>query len=213
MHKFLLFCLTLLTVSNSFAQHSDELFKMYQEKNIEQLIKMIAVNKSELSSAEQSFYNTLFIKDAEKAFTIYEDLFKKTDGRIKYLCAERLKDYYYAQGYYSTASDYEKYLFENRNLIENIDSEIIPENNALQNNIDEEKLYIQVGAFGLQDNAKQMKSMLDTQKIEAQIVTRKVNNNSLFCVWVTGDNDFNSTLKFAEELKEKYHLDYKIIKK
>ncbi|NOG44089.1 MAG: hypothetical protein HND50_02610 [Calditrichaeota bacterium] len=185
------------------------MYQLYQEKNYNQLKEKYEKVKANLSKAEQIFFDTIFIKDAEKAFQVYKDLFQDSNGKLKYYCGERLKDFYYAKGYYSTASDYEKYLVDNSHLIEeksfsnaNYDSEII----------DEEKLFIQVGAFGLKENAKQMSDMLNTQKIKSKIKIRHVNNKDLFCVWVLGKEDFKQTLKLADELKQKYHLDYKIIK-
>ncbi|KAA3617379.1 MAG: SPOR domain-containing protein [Calditrichaeota bacterium] len=192
-----------------YSQTNQELYQLYQEKNYNQLKEKYEKVKANLSKAEQIFFDTIFIKDAEKAFQVYKDLFQDSNGKLKYYCGERLKDFYYAKGYYSTASDYEKYLVDNSHLIEeksfsnaNYDSEII----------DEEKLFIQVGAFGLKENAKQMSDMLNTQKIKSKIKIRHVNNKDLFCVWVLGKEDFKQTLKLADELKQKYHLDYKIIK-
>jgi G:T/U-mismatch repair DNA glycosylase len=207
---FLILCF--FSFNTLFSQNSEELFQLYQQQDYRSLKEKYFQAKEKLSKSEQAFYNTLFIQDAELAFTEYKELFQNTTGRVKYLCAQQLKDYYYAKGYYSTASEYERYLAENSNFVE---SKSVEQNETAQQNTtikDIEKYYIQVGAFSLQDNAEQMKSMLQIQEIESKIVIRNVLSKELHCVWVTGKDSFNQTLKFAEEIKQKYHLNYKIIK-
>lgn len=193
------------------AQNSEELYSLYQKKEYIRLKEKYEQVKANLSHAEKLFFESLFTDDAEIAFEKYKELFEKSEGRIKYLAADRLKDYYYAKGYYSTASDYERYLVENRELIESSESAVLTDidDEPVQ---DIEKLYIQVGAFGLEDNALQMQQMLETQKVESKIIKREVNSRLLYCVWVIGKENFEQTLNFANDLKQKYHLDYKIIK-
>jgi SPOR domain len=190
-------------------QDSAQLFRLYQDKDFVALKENYLKVKAKLPKADQLFFNALYNKDAEKAFSIYKDLFQNSNGKLKYFSGERLKDYYYARGYYSTASDYEKYLVENRQLIETIGSTKQPFRPEV---VDTEKLFIQVGAFGLKENAEQMREMLSTQKVASIIKIRHVKNRELFCVWVIGKQNFKQTLKFADELKHTYHLDYKIIK-
>jgi SPOR domain len=193
----------------SFGQDAAHLFRLYQDKDFIALKENYQKVKAKLSKADQLFFSALYNKDAEKAFATYKDLFQNSNGKLKYYSGERLKDYYYARGYYSTASDYEKYLVENRQLIETIGSTKQPFRPEV---VDTEKLFIQVGAFGLKDNAEQMQEMLSTQKVASIIKIRHVKNKELFCVWVIGKQNFKQTLKFADELKHTYHLDYKIIK-
>ncbi len=205
--KLILFLL--ISISQLFSQTSSKLFELYQNKQLSQLKDNLSKTSS-LSMAEKQFFETLFIEDAEKAFPIYKNLFQNTDGKVKYGSAERLKEYYYAKGYYSTASDYERYLVENQSLMDE-KTEIIGDIVA-RTPADNDLLYIQVGAFGVKDNATQMVKMLVTQNIKSKIVPRQVNSKKLFCVWIHGKPDFNDTLKYANELKQKYHFNFKIIK-
>jgi hypothetical protein len=204
--------LLLLLVFNSgvIAQNSNQLFNYYQNKQFD-LVKNNLTKSKQISETERQFFEALFIKDAEQAFGIYEALFKKTEGKIKYYSAERIKDYYYAKGFYSTASDYEKYLVEHKALIDQKTEVVIPDI-VNESPADTDLLYIQVGAFGLVDNANQMKAMLNTQRIESKIIIKEINSQKLYCVWVTGKGDFDETLKFANDLKQRYHLNFKIIK-
>jgi len=214
MAKSLKICVGILALfysfSNIHAQNNNQLFQLYQEKNFERLKEKYEKVKADLSKAEKIFFDAIFTKNAELAFRTYKDLFQNTSGKLKYYSGERLKDYYYARGYYSTASDYEKYLADNHILIE--ESSTLERDNYQAEIVDRESLYIQVGAFGLKENASQMTEMLNTQKIESKIKIRHINNTDLYCVWVLGKKDFKQTLKLADELKQKYHLDYKIIK-
>jgi len=200
----------LLCLPSIYAQCVDDIYYLYQNKEFKKLKEKLVSVKAKLPKAEQLFFETLFVDDAEKAYAVYKDLFDKNDGKVKYFAAERLKDYYYAKGYYSTASDYERYLVEHRDLIENSSNEIV--NDVEESPVDTDKFYIQVGAFGLIDNAQQMQEMLKTQKINSKIITREVRSKTLYCVWIPGRDEFDDTLKYANELKQLYHLDFNIIK-
>jgi hypothetical protein len=204
--------LFILLIFNSpiYSQSVNTIYELYQNKEFKKLKEKLNSIKANLPKAEQLFFETLFINDAEQAYTIYKDLFNKYDGKVKYYAADRLKDYYYAKGYYSTASDYERYLVENRALIENSSNEII--HDAEESPVDTDKFYIQVGAFGLHENAEQMQEMLKTQKIDSKIITREVKSKTLYCVWIPGKEEFSETLNYANELKQMYHLDFNIIK-
>jgi len=210
LNAIILLYLLLSVFTHLHSQSKDDIYEIYQNKDYNTLKEKLTTIKASLPKAEQLFFETLFIQDAEKAFEIYKELFEKNDGKVKYFSAERLKDYYYAKGYYSTASDYERYLVENRDLIESKTYEIAQE--PAESPVDTDRFYIQVGAFTLQENALQMQEMLQTQKINSKIITREVQSKKLYCVWVPGLDEFSDTLKYANELKQKYHLDYNIIK-
>ena len=204
------FLILLIFLPQLYAQSNNDIYYLYQNKEFGKLKEKLISIKANLPKAEQLFFETLFINDAEKAYEIYKDLFNKNGGKVKYFSAERLKDYYYAKGYYSTASDYERYLVENRDLVESSSNEIIQD--IEESPEDTDKLYIQVGAFGLHENAQQMQEMLKTQKIDSKIITREVRSKTLYCVWIPGKDEFSDTLKYANELKQMYHLDFNIIK-
>ena len=53
--------------------------------------------------------------------------------------------------------------------------------------------------------------MLKTQNLDSEIVLRTVNRKLLYCVWLKGSDKFNETLKHAENIKQKYQLQYRII--
>ncbi|MFC2089110.1 SPOR domain-containing protein, partial [Calditrichota bacterium] len=110
-------------------------------------------------------------------------------------------DYYYAKGYYITASKYQKYLVEKSS-----DSNI-----KTTAEIEQDKYIIQLGAFGLKENAEQLKTMLETQNLYPRIVERNINGKLLYCVWMDGKTNFSQTLRYAETIKQKYQLQYRII--
>lgn len=192
------------------AQTVNDIYQLYENREYATLKEKLPAVKASLPKAEQLFFETLFITDAEKAFEVYKELFDNNDGKVKYFAAERLEDYYYAKGYYSTASDYEKYLVDNRELVQSSTNEIF--HDVEKSPEDTDKFYIQVGAFSLLDNAKQMQGMLKTQKIDSKIITKQVQSKQLYCVWIPGKEEFNDTLEYANELKQMYHLNFNIIK-
>ena len=69
-----------------------------------------------------------------------------------------------------------------KKLVESSSNEIIQD--MEESPEDTDKFYIQVGAFGLQENAQQMQEMLKTQKIDSKIITREVRSKALYCVWI-----------------------------
>ena len=126
-------------------------------------------------------------------------------------------DYYYAKGYYVNASKFQEYLVDEGNGADvanpiQVQQPEIPENKPVQPSIESEKYYIQVGAFSLEENASQLVKMLATQNIKARVVERKIDKRNLFCVWLEGKEDFKKTYDYANIIKEKYDLKFRIIK-
>lgn len=182
-----------------------ELFRLYETNKYSTLkieINKLDVNKSK--SPEIKFLKTIFNEDGEEAIAIYLDLFQDSYGDLKSIIAKKLSDYYYAKGYYITASKYQKYLVENANTKTKIPR---PDNEE----VEQKKYIIQLGAFGLKDNAYQLQEMLQTQNLYPRIEDRTINGKLLHCVWLDGKKGFSETLQFAEKIKEKYHLQYRIL--
>ena len=185
----------------------DALMELYEAHNYEALKKALDSYPSS-NSYEVMFFRALFNENGEEAKAAYERVFSNTNGKLKRYSAKKLMDYYYANGYYETAKKYQKYLVESESGVTETRKPSNPATAAKQ-----EELYIQVGAFGLKENAVQLQGMLKTQNIKANIVEKKINGKTLFLVWIKGKSDFESTLNEANSLREKYDLDYRIIKK
>ncbi len=198
---------------NILSAQNRTLLESYLNKDFNYLAGVVNQAGNYTSEEEHSFYRALFERDGEKAVIVYKTLFHESEKRyLKYLAADRLQDYYYARGYYTTAAEYKQYVADHIRDIEipSTETTVLPEKETLDE--DHERYYIQVGAFGIEDNARQMVEMLQTQNYTARIKIRHVSQKKLFCVWVEGDLDFRSTLKLADQLKQKYHLKYKLIK-
>ena len=182
-----------------------ELFRLYEANDYSTLkIEINKLDAQKSKSPEIKFLNTVFKENGEEAITIYLDLFQESYGDLKSIIAKKLSDYYYAKGYYITASKYQKYLVENANT-----KTKIPKPKTEQ--VDQNKYIIQLGAFGLKDNAYQLQEMLQTQNLYPRIENRTINGKLLHCVWLDGKKGFSETLEFAEKIKEKYHLQYRIL--
>ena len=206
--------LILLGILGALQAQNRNLLEAYLKKDFKYLATVVEQKDMFTSEQERSFYRALFERDGDKAVETYKKLFQEeTKLYLKYLAAERLQDYFYARGYYATSAEYRQYVADHERDIElsrfNAPKD---EKEARGYRADEEKYYIQVGAFGIEDNARQMVEMLQTQNYAARIKIRRVSNRRLYCVWVDGTDDFRSTLKLADKLKQKYHLKYKLIK-
>jgi len=159
------------------------------------------------------FFYILLQDNAESALAGYERLFKDGSPRVKYLAAEKLNEYHYARGYYITASEYEKYLVKNEGiLLENSEEKEIVRSSSKTPAQDDVAFHIQVGAFSHRDNANQLSEMLTTQNISSKIILRTVGNNQLFCVWIEGKPTLDQTMEYANQIKERYDLNFRIIK-
>jgi cell division septation protein DedD len=71
---------------------------------------------------------------------------------------------------------------------------------------------IQVGAFGEEENARQLQKSLQTQKFPVRIIERVVNDRNLYCVWVNGGESLDETIRLADKIKNRFKLEYRILK-
>ncbi len=204
-------CVAVLFAGTVFAQYNyTTLYNLYEQKQFNLLESELSKypNGSNIS-LELRFFNTLFEQDAELARQEYQYIFDRAEGKLKNLAAGKLMEYYYARGYYVNAEKYHKFIVEHKTV--NTRSGSI---GAKGSEIPEQKgtYFIQVGAFGMKENARELSQMLGTQDISSRIVERNINGRTLFCVWIEGKDSFENTLKYADKIKSKYDLEYRIIK-
>lgn len=184
------------------------LIKMYQAQDFARLETAISnLKPGQLSSEDNQFFTALYMPDAEQARTQFSSAFESASPQVRRLAAEKLKDYYYAIGYYVTATKYEKY------LVEHVADMLQTEQNQPTVQSAKDIYFIQVGAFGLEENAAQRVNFLKTQDIQSSIVTRKVNDKTLYCVWIEAQKDLDKSLEQAKKIKQKYDLEFQIMKK
>lgn len=204
-------CVAALFAGTVFAQNNyHTLYTLYEQKQFEQL-------KSELNkypngsnaSLDIRFFNALLEQDAELARQEYQNIFDHATGKLKNMAAGKLMEYYYARGYYVNAEKYHKFIVDNKAVVSGSGAagETVSEKLAKT-----DTYFIQVGAFGMKDNAQELSQMLGTQDLPSRIVERNVNGKTLFCVWIEGKDSFENTLKYADKIKSKYDLEYRIIK-
>jgi len=196
----------LLTIQIIFGQNQgDRLFELYQNHEFNQLsgsfIELSTAQK--LNSEELLLFESLLSEDGQKSFAGMMKLTKSAEPRIRKIALEKIKDYYFARGYYQTASEYEIEMI-------GISDESAPP--VIQPELSGSVFHIQVGAYGFRENAERLQKMLETQNIRADIVTRSQNSKTLFCVWINGKESLEATMEFAQTLTEKYDLSYHIIK-
>ncbi len=180
----------------------------YARKDFDKIKAMLSGGEDAfLKPSDALFFKSLFISNGEVAQKNYQTVFDSGSKIVKPLAAQKLMEYFYAAGYYVTATKYQKYIVENQNTVQ---EPAIAEN---RQTAVKGKYFIQVGAFGLQDNARQQVTFLGTQNIKATMVKRDVNGKHLFCVWIEGKTDLDSTLQIANRIKQQYDLEFQIMKK
>jgi hypothetical protein len=179
--KYLIFLPIILI---GFAQNTDLLFQLYNERNMDGLKKQLP-NFSD--SVEKSFFNALFISDADSCVEIYKQVYLQGSAKLKPLAAQKLYEYYYARGFYVTAQRY-------------INTEAPSD------------FEIQLGAFISEDNAKELQQKLSAGGVETYIAAKEIGQKIFFCVRMPGKEDLQSTEKFADQIGKKFNLKYRIIK-
>lgn len=214
--EFLLAGITaVLLVAFGFAQEPfAKLYRLYSEHQIPQLKQEIEkpAYSAYRGTPELLFFKSILNRDAEAAVADFERVFKQGGEKIKRLAAQKLYQYFYAKGFYVTAQNYQKYLVEHQPV--EPPEQVQPAEKATDvQPAGRENFYIQVGAFGIKENAEQRRRFLKTQDIPTTLVKRNVNGKTLFCVWVKGKQNLETTIKYAERLKQKFDLNYQIMKK
>lgn len=216
MKLFIFTWILFLLISNSIlsAQKHQELFDYYANRQIDKLeIRIKKLNDSTQNDLEVLFFSTVLADNGDNAFSIYERIFGQSRGPLKNLAAEKLAEYYYARGFYVKSSDFKNIAITYIPI--KTTEDIISGDNTIESKIEQstKSIYmIQVGAFGVVDNANDLASFLKGKKVNVSVVSRNVGGNNLYCVWVEGGSDFKSTENIAEKIKKKYQLSYRIIK-
>jgi glycosyltransferase involved in cell wall biosynthesis len=191
-------------------QDISELYTLYQNREMEQLELRLATLPKEMDQVpDVVFFRTIFSENGEEAVAVYEKIYGEADGWLKKETAGKLSQYYYALGYYVKAEEYATIARETpARLPETKTKTEIPEAAPRP---EEPRYAIQVGAFSYRDNAQKMLEILNQQRLDASIVERQINGKPLYCVWITGKNDPDATHDYAEELKRKYNIPYRIV--
>jgi len=194
------------------AQNFSELYLLYQNKDIAVLKqKLESVTGQYPDNKEIIFFNALFLENGEEAFKIYEHLYPEVSGNLKRVVGEKLAQYYYARGFYVRAAEYEN----DQITIESSSPAAVhsasPQVKSDRTGDKKANFVIQLGAFGQEDNARQLQKTLQAQNITSRLVTRMVNGRNLFCIWIEGTNSLEETLQIAENLKNRFKLNYRIL--
>lgn len=133
----------------------------------------------------EKFLQAIFSEDLDKAFPIFISTYKSTsDENLKKVILDRISQYYYAKGFYETAS---RVLND-----EAFRSQIF--------SVQESKIYfgVQLGAFSSQVNANKGKQKYSNQLKEIYVVPKEANGKKLYAV-IAGKFD---TRKEAEQLQK-----------
>jgi hypothetical protein len=190
------------------------LFEYYANKQIDKLETRVGqLDNSTQNDPEVKFFSTVLTDNGDNAFSIYERLFIQSRGVLKNLAAEKLAEYYYARGFYVKSAEYEKFA---NSYIPAKTTEAVKSGDNTNESKTEQRTHsiykIQVGAFGVKDNANDLAGFLQAKKLEVSVVSRNIGGNILYCVWVEGGSNIQSTEDIAKEINKKYQLSYRIIK-
>lgn len=185
-----------------------ELYELYSNKDMTQLYgKTKELSQKYPDNLEIRFFKTLFIENADEAIKVYEELYNKSQGRLKTVIASKISDYYYAKGFYVKASDYRVVAVEQINQSQ----KPVKQESTISKKTDAD-LVIQVGAFKFKENAQYLQNILRSNRVPSRVVAREIGQNTLYCVWIDGKSNFEETREIAENINKKFNLKYRIFK-
>jgi len=203
--KNLFICFLLFLSTAIYSAEIDELYSLYYKLKMDDLAVQIK-DEGLSDNPDLRFFQALFIDDAEQAFQIYQKLFNQSEGRLKYVSGAKLFEFYYAKGFYISASKFEEYKTNLNLYAEQISETVAEKELQITSNY-----VIQFGAFSSRSNAENLSRQLLEKGLNTIIKKREVNNIPLYCVWMDGKKNFSQTLKYAEILKNKHKFKYRII--
>lgn len=210
----ILFLSSFLNISILFSQKHQDLFTYYKNRQIDKLeIRVQQLGNADQNDPELLFFRTVLSDNGDNAFNVYERLFKQSSGSIKNLSAQKLAEYYFARGFYVKSSEY-KNIAKTYIPIKTTEEPKAGDNTReIKTEPPSASIYkIQVGAFGVRENANDLAEFLKGKRIEVSVVSRIVDGTNLYCVWVEGGSNLDRTEDIAEELKKNYRLSYRIVK-
>jgi hypothetical protein len=196
------------------AQDFSELFSLYQQKNFSTLQQKIMSLSDRYADHDQiQFFNAVFIENGDDAFRIYEQLYPRATGIFKVILAKKLSQYYYARGFYIRAAEFDKVLAAATSSSDTVPLNAAAREKSATTQADKKRVnfIVQVGAFGQEENARNLQKSLQGQVIQSRIIRRMVNGRNLYCVWVDGGNSLEETIKIADTIKDRFKLEYRIL--
>jgi hypothetical protein len=193
-----------LVLISAQAQDTQNLYDLYNQKKFAELNQKVSrLAKKYPNNIEIRFFETILIEDGDEAIKIYEELYKRAQGNVKTHIAQKIADYYYAMGYYVKASEYKRVA----TTVKRKEPQQQTVNTAASS-----ELIIQVGAFKFIENARYLKKILQSHNITSRVVKREIEGKTLYCVWLDGKSNFEETRDYAENIKKKLNLQYRIFK-
>jgi hypothetical protein len=212
--RIIILLIFLVVLNNySYAQKHADLFVFYQNQQLNKLENRLReLENNKTNDPEIEFFKTIFTDKGENAIKVYEDLLKKSKTPLKNLLAEKISDYYYALGFYVRAGEYKKISQTNFPMqTKVIEKTVDSKNEDNTRDKSKSKYVIQVGAFGVWQNANDLAQFLEKKTIKANVVKRSIGGADLYCVWIPGNDNYDATEGIAKEIKRKYQLSYRII--
>jgi hypothetical protein len=217
--------LTLICLfSTLYGQKYQQLFDYYQNKQLDELYSSLEVlEKKDQNHPEIKFFRTTFSDNGDHALKVYQKILEESFSPLKNLVAIKLSEYYYARGFYIKAEDYKKLSQVNfpgktgvaKKSVDNNSEKIKQTENKKPNQAapgnDVSKYVIQVGAFGVPDNANELAEYLRTENFKVNVVDRIINGKTLYCVWIKGKGSYEATETVAKDIGNKYNLSYRIL--
>lgn len=197
-HRFIQYitALTLLLISSLSAQ-SDYWYRLYLNNDLVTIEKLLK-NQSITAPHWSRFFSLLFTENGEESLVEYVKLFNETeDARLKKLVLDRISQYYYAKGLYTTAKrlyndpTFRDYLFSSKQ--------------------DKQYYGVQLGAYSSYENALASKKKLPQSLKNIHILTKNIGGKKLFVIVAGKFTSQNQARKLFQQLKDQFNIQGMII--
>jgi len=192
----------------------------YDRGDLQTVREYLATAPSE--TAETLFLRAALMTDAEGAVEIYRKIvLTYPESPLSQRAMDRIRQYFYAQGKYDKAAEFEKALQNYRppkpsleetktpilaaeTEVKTADSSGPAVDTHVKSNI--KGYYLQVGAFSSAANANKLKSDLQKAGFQVEILAPGSGSNRFHTVRVIGFTHEKEALAAAEDLRRKYKL-------
>jgi len=190
-HRFVQYLIiSVVLVSSSLLAQPDNWFRLYTENNIVELKKLLDEKKI-TDTNWASFVEILYEEEVENALPRFVDLYKNArDKKLKKIILDRISQYYYARGFYTTANR----IIEDKDFRDQIFS----------TKVQKKYFGVQLGAFSSYDNALKSKKKYLSKIKHVSIITKQRNNRKLYVVVVGKLGTKEEAIKLKTRIRDEF---------
>lgn len=168
-HRFVQYLiLSVIFIISALSAQPEHWLRLYGENNIVELKRLL--NENKITDPDwAAFVKILFEEEVENALPQFVDLYRRSrDEKLRKIILDRISQYYYARGFYTTAN----------RILKDADFR----NQILSTKVSQKYYGVQLGAFSSYNNALKSKKKYLSKIKNVSIITKQRDNRKLYVV-------------------------------